>query len=163
MISGDIQRKEPGFRVIMACSSSLKLWRVLSSDVYFPSFYFTGKSIPIITMLASLLCFFCITVSQWERTWNGAGMRAAYEKTTPFLPFPAANLNEDPERRGDRGAAQNRLWEKESEMGRVVTRSRLGWKWKDLEDLSFSLLSFSVIFWIQELLWGKCVCFPVMV
>lgn len=65
-MSGEVQRKESGFRVITACSLSLKLFWVLSSNIYFLPFYFTGWSIPVITVLVSLLCFFCVTVSHWK-------------------------------------------------------------------------------------------------
>ena len=61
--------------------------------------------------------------------------------------FPGTNLNEDSEMRGRRGATKNRQREKESEQMRSTdTKSILGRKWEEAEDLSFSLFPFSVVF-----------------
>lgn len=88
-------RKELGLKMIIACCLYLKLLCVLSSDLYFLSFTsITRLSIIVFTTMASLLCYFCVTVSQWERIWNKAGMRETYYQTTFFLSFPGANLNE---------------------------------------------------------------------
>lgn len=133
MISGEVQRKELGLRVIMACLYSWNCYGYYQA-IYISSPFtaLRGQSIPIITMLVSVLYFFCITVSQWEGTWQGAGVR-----DTSYKPAPLLSL----ERRGGRGAAQNRWWEKGSDVRRMVTQSILGWKWRHWRIVIFVVIT----------------------
>lgn len=106
----------------------------------------TRQSILGITVLVGLLCFCCINSFPVRRDVKYC-RGETYNRMISSLFFPGTNLNEDSEMRGRRAATKIRQWEKESEQMRSTDTKRiLGRRWEEAEDLSFSLLPFSVVF-----------------